>query len=54
MIARGEKRLPLQVTLSKKSLRLDVGVPDHLGPFLGLVGNELCEVGRRACERIAT
>jgi hypothetical protein len=25
-------------------LRLDVGGPDHLGPFLGIFGNELTEV----------
>src|SRR5262245_27907111 len=36
------------------SLRLDVGRADHLGPLLGFVGNELAEVGRRACERVAT
>ena len=29
-------------------LRLDVGRPDHLGPFLGFVGDELAEVGGRA------
>jgi hypothetical protein len=28
-------------------LRLDVGGPDHLGPLLGFVGDELAEVGRR-------
>ena len=33
---------------------LDVARLDHLGPLLGFVGNELCEVGRRARERIAT
>jgi len=27
--------------------------PDYLGPLLGFIGNELAEVGRRACERIA-
>ena len=30
------------------SLRLDVGRPDHLAPFLGIVGDELAEVGGRA------
>jgi len=30
------------------SLRLDVGSPDHLGPFLGFVGDELTKIGRRA------
>jgi hypothetical protein len=34
--------------------RLDVGRPDQLTPLLGFVGNELAEVRRRACERIAT
>ena len=29
-------------------LRLDVGRPDHLAPFLGFVGDELAEVGGRA------
>src|SRR5215831_18385489 len=36
------------------SLRLDVGRPDHLGPFLGLLGDELAEVGGRTDERCAT
>jgi hypothetical protein len=36
------------------SFRLDVGGSDHLGPLLGFVGDELAEVGGRACERIAT
>jgi hypothetical protein len=31
--------------------RLDVGRPDHLGPLLGLVGDELTELGRRARKR---
>src|SRR5262245_54398196 len=35
------------------SLRLDVGRPDHLGPLLGLVGDELAEVGGRARKRRA-
>src|SRR5580700_3279155 len=30
------------------SLRLDVSRPDHLGPLLGFVGDELPEIGRRA------
>ena len=30
------------------SLRLDVGRPDHLAPFLGVVGDKLGEVGGRA------
>ena len=37
-----------------KLLRLDVGRPDHLAPLLGFFSNELAEVRRRACERIAT
>src|SRR5262249_48982284 len=30
------------------SLRLDIGSPDHLAPLLGVVGDELTELGRRA------
>src|SRR4029453_3369849 len=30
------------------SLRLDAGELDHLSPFLGLVGDELAEIGRGA------
>src|SRR5262249_30530919 len=33
---------------SPPSLRLDVGRPDHLAPFLGFVGDELSKVGGRA------
>ncbi len=33
------------------SLRLDAGELDHLAPFLGLVGDELAEIGRRAGKR---
>src|SRR5262249_469095 len=29
-------------------VRLDVGSPDHLAPFFGVVGDELTKVGRRA------
>src|SRR5712671_594928 len=29
------------------SFRFDVGGPDHLAPFLSLVGDELAEIGRR-------
>src|SRR5215472_11096949 len=32
------------------SLRLDVGRDNHLAPFFGLVGDELAEIGGRACE----
>src|SRR5262245_50873634 len=28
-------------------LRLDVGGPDHLGPFFGFAGDELAQFGRR-------
>src|SRR6516225_541168 len=31
------------------SVRLDVGRPDHLAPFLGVVDNELAELGGRGC-----
>ena len=31
-----------------RSLHLDVGGPDHLGPFLGFIADELAEVVRRA------
>src|ERR1700684_277722 len=34
--------------ISTRSLRLDVRELDHLGPFLGFIGNELTEIGRRA------
>src|SRR5262245_6901159 len=37
----------------KPLLRLDAGEPDHLGPFLGLGGDERGEVGGRAGERRA-
>src|SRR5215510_11574354 len=33
-----------------RSLRLDAGRLDHLGPFLGFVGNELAKIGGRARE----
>jgi hypothetical protein len=36
------------------SLRLDVGRDNHLAPFFGLVGDELAEIGGRACEHRAT
>src|SRR6516164_7537598 len=35
------------------SLRLDVGRDNHLAPFFGLVGDELAEIGGRACEHRA-
>ena len=33
-----------------KSLRLDAGGIDHFSPFLGLVGDELAEIGGRPRE----
>ena len=33
---------------------IDVECPDHLAPLLGVVGDELAEVRRRACKRFAT
>src|SRR5262245_30642530 len=33
---------------SAASVWLDVRGPDHLGPFVGLIGDEPAEVGRRA------
>jgi hypothetical protein len=38
---------------ARGSLRLDAGELDHLGPFLGFVGNELAEIGRRARKHCA-
>src|SRR6202795_2390759 len=37
--------------ISTRSLRLDIRELDHLGPFLGFIGNELAEIGRRTGER---
>src|SRR5215475_10708170 len=34
---------------SRASLRLDVSRPDHLAPLLGVLDNELAELGRRVC-----
>jgi hypothetical protein len=39
---------------SSRSLRLDVGGPDHLAPLLGFVGDELTEIGGREREHLAT
>src|SRR5262245_27265013 len=36
------------------SFWLDAGELDHLGPFLGLIGDELAEIGRRTGEHGAT
>src|SRR5215468_3099 len=36
---------------SARSLRLDAREPDHFGPFLGLVSEELAERGGRARNR---
>src|SRR5262249_11276498 len=35
------------------SLRLDVGGPDHLAPFLGFLCDQLAELGRRSRQRRA-
>ena len=35
------------------SVCLDVGRQNHLGPFLGLVGDEFAEISRRACKHRA-
>ena len=40
----------METLASQESLRLDVGRPDHLAPLLGLLGDELAEVGGRACK----
>src|SRR5262245_2153468 len=37
--------------LAGPSLRLDLGVPDNLGPFLGFIADELAELDRRKNER---
>src|SRR4029453_982496 len=39
---------------SRPYLWLDVGRPDHVGPLLNLLGNELAEVGGRAWKHSAT
>src|SRR6266550_9494859 len=36
------------------SLRLDVGIPDHVAPLLGVVDNELAKLGGREREHVAT
>ena len=33
-----------------RSIRFDIGGTDHPGPLLGLVGDQLLEIGRRACK----
>jgi hypothetical protein len=38
---------------SSGSLGLDVGGPDHLGPFLGFVDDQLAELGPRSRQRRA-
>src|SRR5262245_7276649 len=42
------------LAVSRASLRLDVGRPDHPGPLLGFVGDELAEVAGRAWNLSAT
>src|SRR5262245_7726157 len=37
-----------------RSLRLDFGRPDYLGPLLGFLGDEFAEIGRRECKLSAT
>src|SRR5262245_32431083 len=37
----------------RELLRLDIGGPDHLAPFLGFVGDQLAELGRRPRQRRA-
>jgi hypothetical protein len=37
-----------------QSFRLDISRPDHLTPFLGLVGDEFAEVGGRARQYIGS
>src|SRR5262249_36307896 len=32
-----------------RSIRLDVGIADHLAPLLGVIDNELAELGGRGC-----
>ena len=53
MVARSAVALPIaeQKIMTAASVRLDDCRPDHLGPLLGFVGNELAELGRGACER---
>src|SRR5215472_19257539 len=36
-----------------RSLRLDVGRPDHLGPLFGFVGDQFSELSRRSWQRHA-
>ena len=50
---RGTKRYGIW-TRTAISVRLDVGRPDHLAPFLGVVGDELAKVGGREREHVAT
>src|SRR5262245_57822790 len=49
---RRTKRLECGLT-EPASLRLDVGRPDHLAPFLGFVGDQLAELDRRSRQRRA-
>src|SRR5215831_16917463 len=37
-----------------RSVDFGAGVLDHLGPLLGICGNESAEVGRRACKHRVT
>ena len=51
---RGTEFMECRRRRATRSLRLDVGRPDHLAPLLGFVGDELTEFGRRARKRRAT
>src|SRR5262245_491499 len=39
---------------ARRSFRPDVGRPDHLGPLLGFVSDQLSKLGGRERERVAT
>jgi hypothetical protein len=47
------EKLTVAPTRNCRSFRPDVGCPDHLGPFLGFIGDEFAKLGRRACNRRA-
>src|SRR5262245_39871458 len=52
---RGTKRYgkSFRSSAETSSLRLDVGGPDHLAPFLGFRGDQLAELSRRSRQRRA-
>src|SRR5215471_4371842 len=39
---------PPSNSVAERSVRFRARELDHLGPFLGFIGNELCEIGGRA------